>query len=171
MHPDKIFNGRKAALPTILGVAALVFAVDQLTKYWVVQNIPLHGWWSFTVHTGRLIRIIYVTNTGTALGMFPQLGTIFMVIAILVVVGIIIFHRRLPIESPWVRLALGLQLGGALGNLADRLTSGSVVDFVDIGFWPIFNLADVAIVVGVTLLAYYFWEEEKQQNAAKNYPL
>ncbi|RME99682.1 MAG: signal peptidase II [Chloroflexi bacterium] len=155
-------------MPIIIGVAALVFAADQLTKYWVVQNIPLYGWWSFTIHTGRLFRIIYVTNSGAALGVFPQLGTIFMVIAIVVVVGILIFHRRLPVESPWVRLALGLQLGGALGNLTDRLVRGSVVDFVDIGFWPIFNLADVAIVVGVAILAYYFWEEEKQLNAAKN---
>jgi signal peptidase II len=57
-------------------------------------------------------------------------------------------------------VSLGLQLGGALGNLLDRITRGYVVDFVDIGFWPIFNVADLSIVLGVTLLAYHLWNEE-----------
>jgi signal peptidase II len=92
--------------------------------------------------------------------MFQQLGGVFMIVAIVVVASIIIFHRHLPTGNFWVRVSLGLQLGGALGNLVDRMIRGSVVDFVDIGFWPIFNVADLSIVLGVTLLAYQLWNEE-----------
>ncbi|NJN94088.1 MAG: signal peptidase II [Anaerolineales bacterium] len=98
--------------------------------------------------------------TGAAFGMFPQLGGIFMVIAVVVVVAIVIFYHHLPTYNLWVRVSLGLQLGGALGNLVDRITRGYVVDFVDIGFWPIFNIADMSIVLGVTILAYFLWSEE-----------
>ncbi len=83
-----------------------------------------------------------------------------MIVAIIVIIGIFIFHHQLPVESVWVRVSLGLQLGGAMGNLTDRVTRGYVVDFVDVGFWPIFNVADISIVIGVALLAYYFWEIE-----------
>lgn len=93
--------------------------------------------------------------------MFPQLGNAFMIVALIVIVGIIIFYHHLPTENILVRVSLGLQLGGAMGNLLDRLVRGYVVDFVDIGFWPIFNIADLSIVVGVAILAYCLWEEEK----------
>jgi signal peptidase II len=151
---------RGAAFPTIIGVAAIIFALDQATKYLVVQNIPLWEAWSLSPVLSRLFRITFITNTGAAFGMFPQMGTIFMLVAIIVVVGIVIYHRHLPIENIWVRISLGLQLGGAMGNLVDRVLRGYVVDFVDIGFWPIFNIADVAIVTGVAILAYCLWNEE-----------
>ncbi len=83
-----------------------------------------------------------------------------MIIAIIVIIGIIVFHNHLPTENFWVRISLGLQLGGAMGNLADRILRGYVVDFVDIGFWPIFNIADASIVLGVAILAYHLWDEE-----------
>jgi signal peptidase II len=155
---------RGAAFPTIIGVAAIIFALDQATKYLVVQNIPLFESWSLSPVLSRLFKITYITNTGAAFGMFPQLGTVFMTVAIVVVVGIIIFHRHLPIESVWVRVSLGLQLGGAMGNLVDRVLRGYVVDFVDSGFWPIFNVADLAIVVGVLILAYCLWNEERMED-------
>lgn len=115
----------------------------------------------------RLVKFTYISNTGAAFGMFPQLGTIFMIIAVLVIVGIIIFHRQLPIHNVWVRISLGLQLGGAMGNLVDRILRGYVVDFVDIGFWPIFNIADISIVVGVSMLAYCLWEEEANHDSTQ----
>ena len=96
--------------------------------------------------------------------MFPQMGGAFMVVAVIVIVAIVLFYHHLPIENPWIRLSLGLQLGGALGNLVDRFHYGYVVDFVDIGFWPIFNVADVSIVVGVAILAYHLWHEETGQS-------
>lgn len=155
-----LIETKKNSLPQILIVAAAVFIIDQLAKFWVVHYLPMGGTWSLTTGTARLAQITFITNTGAAFGMFPQLGTIFMVSAMVVIVGIVFFHRQLPLENGWVRLSLGLQLGGAMGNLFDRLTQGYVVDFIDIGFWPIFNIADVSIMVGVSTLTYYFWCQE-----------
>ena len=75
--------------------------------------------------------------------------------------AIVLFYRHLPTGEWLVRLSLGLQLGGAIGNLIDRIHYGYVVDFVDIGFWPIFNVADVSIVAGVAILAYCLWREDR----------
>lgn len=155
---------RGPALPTILGLAVIVFALDQATKFLVVQNIPLYESWSLFPNLARLFRFTFITNTGAAFGMFPQLGGVFMVVAIVVIAAIVIFYHHLPTANVWVRVSLGMQLGGALGNLVDRITRGYVVDFVDIGFWPIFNLADLSIVLGVTILAYYLWNEENSSN-------
>jgi signal peptidase II len=150
----------RTALPTILIIAAIVFGLDQATKYWIVQNIPIQSSWSFFPTLAKIFQFTFVTNTGAAFGMFPQLGGIFMVIAIVVIASIVVFYQHLPTHNIRVRLSLGLQLGGALGNLVDRVTRGYVVDFVDIGFWPIFNVADLSIVLGVTILAYYLWSED-----------
>lgn len=148
----------------------LVFALDQATKFLVVQNIPLHGSWSFFPGLAKIFQLTFITNTGAAFGMFPQLGGVFMVVAIVVIASIIIFYHHLPTANFWVRISLGLQLGGALGNLLDRITRGYVVDFVDIGFWPIFNVADLSIVFGVTLLAYCLWNEENSLDRVENVP-
>jgi signal peptidase II len=136
----------------------------------VVQNIPLHGSWSFFPGLAKIFQLTFITNTGAAFGMFPQLGGAFMVIAIVVIASIVMFYRHLPTENIWVRVSLGLQLGGALGNLLDRITRGYVVDFVDIGFWPIFNVADLSIVLGVTLLAYHLWNEENSLERVEKTP-
>ncbi|MBI1877636.1 MAG: signal peptidase II [Chloroflexi bacterium] len=169
-HLSNLNPKKSPALPVILGIAALVFALDQATKYWVVQRIPLNSSWSFFPKLAKIFQFTFVTNTGAAFGMFPQLGGIFMVIAIVVIASIVIFYRHLPTYNTWVRLSLGLQLGGALGNLLDRITRGYVVDFVDIGFWPIFNVADLSIVLGVTILAYYLWNEEHTVEQVEKVP-
>jgi signal peptidase II len=160
---------KPSALPTIIGVAALVVAVDQISKFWVVQNLPLWASWSFSPDTARFVRLTFATNTGAAFGIFPQLSIIFLLVALAVIIGIIFFHHHLPVESLWVRLSLGLQLGGALGNLMDRMIRGFVVDFIEIGFLPIFNLADVAIVTGLAMLAYYFWQQEEVAAADQDF--
>lgn len=149
-----------SAFPTVLGVAAIIFGLDQLTKFLVLKHVPLEGAWDYLPGLARLFKITFITNTGAAFGMFPQLGMFLMLIAAVVVIAIAFFHHHLPIENFWVRLCLGLQLGGAMGNLLDRIIHGYVVDFVDIGFWPIFNIADVSIVSGVSILAYHLWNEE-----------
>ena len=151
---------KRRAFPTILGVAAIIFGLDQVTKYLVLKYIPLEESWGYLPGLARLFKLTFIQNTGAAFGMFPQMGTILMAIAVVVVIGIILFHHHLPVENIWVRLSLGLQLGGAMGNLLDRIIHGYVVDFIDIGFWPIFNIADSAIVTGVTILAYFLWDEE-----------
>jgi signal peptidase II len=152
----------RSAFPTIIGIAAVVFALDQATKFLVLRHIPLGESWSLFPALARLAKLTFITNTGAAFGMFPQMGALFLVIAIMVVVGVVIFYHYLP-QSIWVRVSVGLILGGAMGNGLDRVLRGYVVDFVDIGFWPIFNIADLSIVLGVGILAYYLWEEDSKQ--------
>jgi len=153
---------KPSAFPTILGVAAIVFGLDQISKYLVLKYIPLEGSWDYLPWLARLFRLTFITNTGAAFGMFPQMGSVLMVVAVVVVIAIATFSHRLPTGNVWIRVCLGLQLGGAMGNLIDRLIHGYVVDFVDISFWPIFNIADVCIVSGVSILAYFLWDEEHE---------
>ena len=134
----------------ILGIAPLIILIatlmaDQVTKGLVVlalypgQSVPGSG----------LFRLTYVTNSGSAFGFFPN-QTLFLILASFVGIGVLlIFYRTNPINSILLRLSLGLQLGGAMGNLVDRVRLGYVVDFIDVGAWPVFNLADSAIVVGL----------------------
>lgn len=156
-----------AAFPTIIGIAAIIFALDQASKFLVVKYIPLGESWSFWPALARLFQFTFITNTGAAFGMFPQLGTIFLGIAIVVMIGLPILFHQLPTENLWVRMSVGLLLGGAMGNGIDRILRSYVVDFVDIGFWPIFNIADISIITGVCILTYCLWEEENAMNQAQ----
>ncbi len=149
-------------LATIVGVASLVFAIDQATKYLVDQTIPMYQ--SRTVIPGAesLLQLTYIINTGAAFGTLPQFGDVLAMIAIVVIVSILamVVWARDLFATWWMRLAAGLALGGAAGNLWDRLTRLYVIDFIDISILPIFNLADLAIVAGVTLLVYHLWVSE-----------
>jgi signal peptidase II len=116
-----------------------------------------------------VFQVTYVTNSGAAFGLFPSWGQFLVVVAVIVIVALVWYYFRLS-DGHWlVQLALGLQLGGASGNLFDRLRfGGSVVDFIDLNFWPlrrwpVFNLADASIVVGVTLLTLLMFLEEWQE--------
>ncbi|UCC89758.1 MAG: signal peptidase II [Anaerolineales bacterium] len=144
----------------LVGVAILVLVLDQLTKVWVSATLPEGGWWSPLPGLWRVFRITHITNSGAAFGMFPNQGNFFILVAVGVALAIVFYYRYLPTEQWLVRVSLGLQLGGAIGNLLDRIRYGHVVDFVDIGFWPIFNVADVSIVTGVIVLAYSLWRED-----------
>ena len=99
--------------------------------------------------------------------MLPQFGGLFTVLNAAIILVLIVFHQRLGLVGWISHLALGLQIGGALGNWIDRLVHGSVIDFIDVNFWPlhnwpVFNLADSAIVVGVTLLLISMWSQEQE---------
>jgi signal peptidase II len=153
--------GRPFSLLVLLGVAVLVLVLDQLTKAWVFTSLPEGGWWSPLPGLWRVFRITHITNSGAAFGIFPNQGNFFIVIAVVVALAIVLYYRYLPTGNWLVRLSLGLQLGGAIGNLLDRIRYGHVVDFVDIGFWPIFNIADLAIVSGVGILAYCLWRDDR----------
>jgi signal peptidase II len=150
-------------------IAALVLAADQISKYWVATNLELNKVWAPIPALERLFVFRYATNTGVAFGLFPDKGSFFTVVAIVVSVIIVLYYRHLPQGQLLVRLSLGLQLGGALGNLLDRVRIGHVTDFIDFRIWPVFNLADLAIVTGVTILALCLlredWLEQKQRSA------
>ncbi len=148
------------------GTAGFVLAIDQLSKAWVVANLPSGIPTTPTPWLGSILSFTYITNTGVAFGLFPQFGDFFTWLAVAVVAAILIFQRSLPANDGWMHLALGLQVGGALGNLVDRIFRGSVVDFIDTQFWPvnnfaIFNVADSAIVAGVALLIILSFFERK----------
>ena len=132
----------------LLLTAPAVFAADQLTKYLVRQNLELHESWP----EEGLIRLTHGTNTGSAFGLFPN-QTFLLIVASVVAIGFLVyFYRTHAMPRRLLRFAIGLQLGGAFGNLIDRLRAGEVVDFIDVGWWPIFNVADSSIVVGMALL-------------------
>lgn len=139
------------------GGAALVVVLDQLSKLWVVRHLPAYTPVDWIPQLASLFSCTFVKNTGVAFGLFPQLGGLFTIFSLVVIAGILIFQRAIAGTDLWMHGALGLVTGGALGNLIDRLTRGYVVDFIDVNFWPlrewpVFNIADSAIVVGVTIL-------------------
>ncbi|WP_106005893.1 signal peptidase II [Neomoorella humiferrea] len=137
-------------MPFLL-LVALVLGLDQLTKYIVRINFQPNE--SLPV-INSFFHLTYVNNPGAAFGLFAYKTPVFVAITVLVVAVILIAYRILPPGSPVMRLALALITGGALGNLIDRLRFGYVVDFLDFRVWPVFNLADVAIVSGVILLCW-----------------
>ncbi len=139
---------------------------DQIAKSIVVDNLQPGQSWGPIPGIERLFQFTYITNTGAAFGLFPSNGGFFIIIAIVVALAIIYYY---PLANNWlVRVSLGLQLGGAMGNLWDRIANeGEVVDYIDIGFWPIANIADLSIVIGVTILAIWLWQMEEQDQKQK----
>jgi signal peptidase II len=116
---------------------------------------------------GSYIRLTYVENRGAAFGLLQDQTTFFVLVGLVVIVVIFASYRQLERPGWGLNFCLGLQLGGALGNLMDRIRSGYVVDFVDLTFWPVFNVADSAICVGVGLLAWnlLFAKQHAEQSA------
>lgn len=147
----------------LFAVAGLIIALDQLTKYVIEQTLPLYESWQPFPAIANLFQITHATNTGAAFGLFPSGSTLFAILAVVVAVGIIYYNYTLGRGHRLLRVALGLQLGGAIGNLADRLRQGYVTDFLDFGPWPVFNIADTAIVAGVILLAWLMLMEERAE--------
>jgi len=143
--------------------AALALIADQVSKHIIVNNLHHSQEWTPIPSLQWLFAITYTTNTGAAFGLFPDSSVLFIIIALIVVVAIFIYHRQLAAHQWLLRFSLGLQLGGALGNLMDRLTRGYVVDFIYFKFWPVFNVADSCIVVGVALMAYFLLKEDKAE--------
>lgn len=129
--------------------AALVAIVDQLSKFVIDQTLSPGD--SIPVVKG-IFHLTLVRNPGAAFGILPNQYS-FLLIITLFTIGIIILYARnmRPLSLP-VNVALGLTLGGAIGNLIDRLARGLVIDFLDFRVWPVFNIADSAIVVGLILL-------------------
>ena len=146
---------RKRSDVALFGLAALIIAADQWTKYWVRQTIPLYRSAMPIEWLEPYVRFTHIQNPGAAFGLGQDFGNLLIVTALFAVLLIVLYFRRLAVDSLLLRLALGLQLGGAVGNLIDRLTIGAVIDFVDLGWFPVFNVADSAITIGSVLLAYY----------------
>ncbi|MBI4328420.1 MAG: signal peptidase II [Chloroflexi bacterium] len=151
---NRLVLGRDTLLFLLLALA--VYTADQLTKLWIKTNL-LPGQ---SIPTEGFARLTYTTNTGSAFGIL-QGQTVFLIMASVLGIIVILAYYRTTGRHVWLlRVALSLVLGGALGNLTDRVLLGSVVDFLDVQLWggyhwPAFNVADSAIVTGLFLLALF----------------
>ena len=140
-----------------------VLIADQLTKYCVRdtmflgQSMPL---------LGNIVKFTYVENPGIAFGIRVTHGWLFTILSAVASVGIICYLVRQWKASGWIKSSLALILGGAIGNLIDRLRFARVADFVDVGFgnvrWPVFNVADAAVVIGMFMLFITLYIHEKK---------
>jgi signal peptidase II len=159
-------------LSLLLVVGAIVILLDQMTKRFIETSMPLYTESIPVEALFPYFRFTHTANYGAAFGMFQNGGVIFGIIAAIVAIAILIYNFGLPPGQRLLRFALGLQLGGALGNLIDRLRLGYVTDFLDVDVstivdipyvsdWPIFNLADMAIVSGVAVLAFLMFTMEE----------
>jgi signal peptidase II len=135
-------------------VMALVLLADHLSKIYVEDRLPLNNTWAPFPEWESLFRITHVSNTGAAFGLFQSGSLVLSIVAVVVSVVIVLYNNYLPAQMYWYRLALGLQLGGALGNLLSRVRLGHVTDFLDFGPVPVFNVADMSIVTGTVLLGF-----------------
>ena len=142
-----------------LGIGILVFVIDQLVKHLVVSTMHLGQ--SFPVIKG-IFHITYVLNPGAAFGMLEHQRWFFIVVALAAVLLGVAFYKKLQQESFLMRSGAGLLLGGAVGNLADRIQSGLVVDFLDFRIWPVFNIADIAICAGAGILIFDIWQRRNE---------
>lgn len=142
----------------LAGVAAGVFAVDQLTKWWALEALDER-----IIHVVWTLQLRLTQNFGTAFSIGQGRGALISLLALLAVAILLRAGRRATLKAA---VPLGLIVGGAIGNLADRafrdgdgFLGGGVVDFIDFQWWPVFNLADTAIVIGAGLLILTSWQE------------
>lgn len=153
----------------LFGVAGLIIVLDQWTKWLVRENIAFGAQWlpEGLNWLSPYARIVYWHNSGAAFGMFQNASMIFTVLAFIVIGAIIYYYPQVETADWTLRLAMGLQMGGAAGNLIDRLTIGKVTDFISIGTFPVFNVADSSISVGVAVLLLGVWINERHEKLKK----
>lgn len=146
----------------LLLVSGLVVLLDQWTKAIVRANLTYGEIWVPFERLAPFARIVHWNNRGAAFGIFQEFGLIFTLLAFLVAGAILYYFPQVPRRDWPLRLALGLQLGGAIGNLIDRLIAGVVTDFISVGNFPVFNIADASIFTGVAILALgMLWNERR----------
>ena len=136
----------------LIQLALIIFLLDQFSKFLVRDQLLFQE--SFPVE--GFVRFTHTFNTGSAFGIFRDQNTPLIWVSILGVGILMMIYRSQRKPSSLLRLSLGLQIGGALGNLIDRVRLGHVTDFMDVGAWPVFNLADAAIITGLVILAWIF---------------
>ncbi len=139
----------RLGLATFLIIAVMVIVLDQATKIIVVGNFNLGD--SVPLIPG-IFHLTYVRNPGAAFGILAERTTFFIVITVIMIVLIMYGRSLFSTRHVFIHLALALQLGGAMGNFIDRIRFGYVIDFIDFQIWPVFNIADIAIVAGMIFL-------------------
>jgi signal peptidase II len=152
----------------LIAVSGIIYVLDQITKYLVRSNLMLGEFWSPWPWLIPYARIAHINNSGAAFGMLQGFADIFTVLAIIVAIVILYYFPRIPRQEWALRLALGMQLGGALGNLTDRLyQEGHVTDFISVATFPVFNIADASISIGVAVLILSIWFTEREKPSSQ----
>ena len=141
----------------LMATLITVIVLDQLSKYIIKSTFNLYESWPET----GIFRIYHTYNTGTAFGLLQGQTILLIVASLIALVFLIYIYNEYTLGNIILRMALGLQLGGAISNLSDRLAFGSVTDFISVGWWPVFNIADSSIVVGITILIAGIFYREK----------
>lgn len=150
----------------LFGIAGFLVWLDQWSKEMVRQNLAFQETWVPWPWLLRYARIVHWKNTGAAFGMLQNFGDVFMFLAIIVALFILYYFPKVPRQDRLIRVAMAIQFGGALGNLVDRLTQGYVTDFIMLGNFPVFNVADACISIGVALLILGVWLKDRQEGHA-----
>ena len=150
---------------TIGLIAIVIVLLDQWTKSLVRANIPQGASWlpESMLWLSPYARIVHWYNTGAAFGMFKDASMVLTVLAFIVIGAILFYYPQVSRDDWSLRLALSMQLGGAVGNLIDRLTIGHVTDFISVGNFPVFNVADASISVGAVVLFLGVWLQERAE--------
>lgn len=143
---------RKKAISVFLS-ALIVLILDQSLKKIIISDIGRYP----LVIINNFLSLTLVYNTGAGFGLLKGMNSLLILFSLIFIIGVLIYYYpKLP-SSIYVHLSAGLIVGGAVGNLVDRMIYGYVIDFIDFNFWPAFNMADVAITTGVIILGIYFW--------------
>ena len=140
----------------VLSIALIIVLLDQFSKFLIKQNLQLNQ--SIPI-IKNIFHFTYVTNTGSAFGLFKGFNILFILFSIIVIAVIFYFLNKIKDYRRLLQFSVGLLLGGTIGNLIDRLIYGYVIDFIDFRIWPVFNLADSAVTIGVILLIILLWEK------------
>ncbi len=155
---------------TFFLTAGIIVALDQWTKRWVIENIPLQSAWlpESWMRLSPYARLLHIQNRGVSFGLFQGGNMAFVILTSIVVLAILYYVWHMEHSSYWMWTAAGMYLGGAFGNLIDRLTLGAVTDFISIGKFYIFNIADASINVSVALLIILSWLRERKSADVKD---
>jgi len=150
---DRLQDKWQNVVFSLFGV--LIIVADQLSKAWIRDHLS-EGW---SLFESGFFRIVHVQNTGAAFGLLPDQSLVLTIVGLIITTVILAYVLVLYRYFPWLnsmlgKSALGLIIGGSLGNLIDRIRFGYVTDFIDFDYWAAFNVADSAVTVGSILLAY-----------------
>ena len=140
----------------VFSAALIVLISDQYTKFLIRKNFQLN---ESAPLIKSILHLTYVTNTGSAFSLFQGFNSIFILFSIVVIGTILYFIKRINDEEKFMQFALGLLLGGTIGNIIDRILHGHVTDFIDFRIWPVFNIADSAVSISVILLIILLWKK------------
>ena len=144
-------------------VAGIIIFLDVVSKTWIRANLMVGEVYRPDLWLSQFARIVRVNNTGAAFGMFQNLGDVFRLLSFVVAGLILYYFPQIPRQDWLIRLSMGMLFGGAVGNLIDRLTHGPVTDFISLGIFPVFNVADACISIGVVVLFLGMWVQERRR--------